>query len=144
DLGYNVGQNLIMKLGVCRKKLNGINEIKKVYTSLNESISEIESFLVDNGTIRAKGLELSVASNYSKISSQLTYTITSSETHFPSINNGYSYPTNFARLHNFTLANNLNFSSKLTANLNMVYQSGQPVTFPTNAYINEFNTLSLV
>jgi hypothetical protein len=93
--------------------------------------------LIPRGEGVAYGFELSLDKYIGKTTWRANYTWSRSERTFPDINNGETYPFEFDRPHQVKLI----FTHRLNANAefmaNYVYASGNPITEPSQFFIDE-------
>ncbi|WP_375416496.1 carboxypeptidase-like regulatory domain-containing protein [uncultured Hymenobacter sp.] len=99
----------------------------------------LETDLV-NAEGRAYGVEFSIKKATGKLNGWLNYTYARSlvqvnqGTPSEQINGGRSYPSNFDKPHEVTLASNYRFSRRFSASLNFNYSTGRPITLPLAKY----------
>ncbi len=80
------------------------------------------------------GVELSIQKKTGIWNGRLSYTYSKTRKQVPSINFGQPYPSGFDRPHDFSLLLNRSFNNRHTFTLNIVYQTGRPVTAPLTNY----------
>lgn len=110
------------------KKMNNIVDFKDNAVILLNKEYEGE-IRVGEGT--AYGVEFYTRFDIAPFSGWLSYTYSSSERTIAGINDGETYLSPYDRPHDVTLVMNYNISKRLSAGLNWVYMTGNPVTFPT-------------
>ena len=100
----------------------------------------IEQVLL-SGEAKASGLELLIRKNEGKLTGWLAYTLSRSEQRTPGrtqnevgINNGQWYFTPYDKTHDVSITSNYNLNKKWNFNLNFIYQTGQPITYPNAQY----------
>ena len=100
----------------------------------------IEQVLL-SGEAKASGLELLIRKNEGKLTGWLAYTLSRSEQRTPGrtqnevgINNGQWYFTPYDKTHDISITSNYNLNKKWNFNLNFIYQTGQPITYPNAQY----------
>lgn len=101
----------------------------------------IEQILL-NGEARAYGLEFLLRKTTGKLQGWIAYTLSKSEQKTPGrteqetgINNGEFYSTPWDKTHDISVTSLYNYSSKWNFGANLIYQTGQPVTYPNGQYI---------
>jgi len=114
------------------KKLSNIVDFKDHAKVIGNNIVESE---IRTGTGKNYGIEFMVRKNEGKLTGWLSYTWSRAFRTVPTINKGMQYSSPFDRPHNINLVMAYPFSSRLTASLNWVYVTGQPVTFPEARYL---------
>lgn len=115
------------------RSINNVPIYNRINNSLY-SISGIEKDDFDNGRIKAYGVESTVSISNKKFSSRLSYTFLNSKTHL--LNDVFQ--TDFSRRSEFNFTSQFKLSKKILAGFNLVYKDGQPITLPSNAYINKY------
>ena len=100
----------------------------------------IEQVLL-NGEARASGIEILFQKNEGKLTGWIAYTLSKSEQRTPGrteeeigINNGNWYFTPYDKTHDFSLVSNYRINSRWNLNLNFIFQTGQPITYPNAQY----------
>jgi len=100
----------------------------------------IEQVLL-NGEARAKGIEVLFKKNEGKLTGWIAYTLSKSEQRTPGrtsietgINNGNWYYTPYDKTHDLSITTNYQINKKWDINVNFIYQTGQPVTYPNAQY----------
>lgn len=123
---------------------NRIDYIDGADLIANNAIEQI----ILNGEARAYGLELLLRKNEGRFTGWLAYTLSKSEQRTPGrttselgINNGKWYYTPFDKTHDISFTGSYELNKKWTFNTNFVFQTGQPVTFPTEQYV--YNGISI-
>jgi outer membrane receptor protein involved in Fe transport len=76
------------------------------------------------------GVELMVRKNEGRFNGWVSYTWSRAFRTIPEINNGQPYSAPYDRPHNMNVVASFDISQRLSASLNWVYATGQPVTFP--------------
>ena len=94
-----------------------------------------------NGKARAYGLEVLFRKNTGRFKGWLSYTLSRTEQKVEGrtaietgINNGDWYKTGFDKLHNLAIVTNYKWTEKWRFSANLIFQTGQPVTFPDGQY----------
>lgn len=100
----------------------------------------IEQVLL-SGEAKASGLELLIRKNEGRLTGWIAYTLSRSEQRTPGrnqnevgINNGEWYFTPYDKTHDISITSNYNLNKKWDFNLNFIYQTGQPITYPNAQY----------
>ena len=93
------------------------------------------------GKARAYGLEFLFKKNEGRHNYWLGYTISKSEQKTSGrnsietgINKGNWYNTGYDKTHDFSFVSNFKLNDKLTINSNFIFQTGQPINYPTGQY----------
>jgi len=93
------------------------------------------------GNARAYGLEFLFKRNEGRHNYWLAYTISKSQQKTPGrnlnetgINEGNWYNTGYDKTHDFSFVSNFKLNNKLTFNTNFIFQTGQPINYPTGQY----------
>ncbi|MCW9037391.1 TonB-dependent receptor [Altibacter sp.] len=101
----------------------------------------IEQILL-NGEARAYGLEVLFRKTEGKLQGWVAYTLSKSEQRTPGrtpvetgINNGSWYNSPWDKTHDISVTAQYELSKKWSFGANMVYQTGQPSTFPSGQYV---------
>ncbi len=101
-----------------------------------------------NGRARAYGLEFLLRKNEGRFKGWLAYTWSRSEQQTKGrtpaelgINNGNWYKTPFDKTHDISFTGSYQLNAKWKYNVNFLFQTGQPVTFPNGQYI--YNGLNI-
>ncbi|MCW8981384.1 MAG: TonB-dependent receptor, partial [Altibacter sp.] len=101
----------------------------------------IEQILL-NGEARAYGLEVLFRKTEGKFQGWVAYTLSKSEQRTPGrtpvetgINNGSWYNSPWDKTHDISVTAQYELSKKWSFGANMVYQTGQPSTFPSGQYV---------
>ena len=100
----------------------------------------IEQVLL-SGEAKASGLEFLIRKNEGRLTGWIAYTLSRSEQRTPGrnqnevgINNGEWYFTPYDKTHDISITSNYNLNKKWNFNLNFIYQTGQPITYPNAQY----------
>lgn len=100
----------------------------------------IEQVLL-SGEAKASGLEFLIRKNEGRVTGWIAYTLSRSEQRTPGrnqnevgINNGEWYFTPYDKTHDISITSNYNLNKKWDFNLNFIYQTGQPITYPNAQY----------
>lgn len=101
-----------------------------------------------NGEGRAYGLEVLFKKNEGKFTGWLAYTLSKSEQRTPGrtaietgINNGEWYNTPYDKTHDISLTGSYELSKKWSFSSNLIFQTGQPTTFPNGQY--QYNDITI-
>ena len=120
-----------------KKIKNRVDYIDGANLIANEAIERV----VLNGQARAYGLEVLFRKNKGRLKGWLSYTLSRTEQRVEGrtaietgINNGDWYKTGFDKLHNLAVVANYKWTEKWRFSANLVFQTGQPVTFPDGQY----------
>lgn len=117
-----------------------VNQLVEYRDGANLLINEFPERDILQGDLNAWGIELMFKKTTGRLNGWINYTYSRSrvlvkgEEEASSINFGNSYPSNFDRPHVANLVVNYKFIRRFSLSANMVYQSGRPVTYPTNTY----------
>ena len=141
-----------LALGYHSKLKNGIKlETEVFYKKIKNRLDYIPGAdLVANsavervllaGKARAYGLEFLFKKNEGRHNYWLGYTISKSEQKTSGrnsietgINKGNWYNTGYDKTHDFSFVSNFKLNDKLTFNTNFIFQTGQPINYPTGQY----------
>ena len=100
----------------------------------------IEQVLL-SGEAKASGFEFLIRKNEGRLTGWIAYTLSRSEQRTPGrnqnevgINNGEWYFTPYDKTHDISITSNYNLNKKWDFNLNFIYQTGQPITYPNAQY----------
>ena len=120
-----------------KKIKNRVDYIDGANLIANEAIERV----VLNGQARAYGLEVLFRKNTGRFKGWLSYTLSRTEQKVEGrtaietgINNGEWYKTGFDKLHNLAIVANYKWTEKWRFSANLIFQTGQPVTFPDGQY----------
>ncbi|PKA81924.1 outer membrane receptor protein involved in Fe transport [Ulvibacter sp. MAR_2010_11] len=101
----------------------------------------VEQILL-KGKARAYGLEVLFRKTEGKLKGWIAYTLSKSEQRTPGrtpsetgINNGAWYNSPWDKTHDISVTTQYELSKKWSFGANMVYQTGQPSTFPSGQYV---------
>jgi hypothetical protein len=106
----------------------------------NLLVNEFPERDVLQGDLDAWGIELMFKKSTGQFNGWINYTYSRSRVlvkgpdDASSINFGNRYPSNFDRPHVANVVANYKFKRRFSLSANMVYQSGRPITYPTNTY----------
>ncbi|MGC6431579.1 MAG: TonB-dependent receptor [Jejuia sp.] len=97
-----------------------------------------------NGEMRAYGLEFLFRKNKGDFKGWFAYTLSKAEQRTPGgaaggpgINNGEWYYTPQDRTHDVSITTSYKLNSKWDFGMNLIYQTGRPVTYPDGQYVYE-------
>lgn len=123
---------------------NRIDYIDGANLIANDAIEQV----ILNGKARAYGLEVLFRKNEGKLTGWVAYTLSKSEQKTPGrtpmetgINNSQWYNTPYDKTHDVSITSNYEFSDKWSFSSTLVFQTGQPTTFPNGQY--EYNGISI-
>ena len=123
---------------------NRIDYIDGANLIANDAIEQV----ILNGKARAYGLEVLFRKNEGKLTGWVAYTLSKSEQQTPGrtlletgINNGQWYNTPYDKTHDVSITSNYEFSDKWSFSSTLVFQTGQPTTFPNSQY--QYNGISI-
>lgn len=117
---------------------NRIDYVDDADLIANNAVEQI----ILNGEARAYGLEVLFRKNEGKLQGWIAYTLSKSEQRTSGrtpietgINNGAWYNSPWDRTHDISITAQYELSRKWSFGANMIYQTGQPTTYPTGQYI---------
>lgn len=120
-----------------KKIKNRVDYIDGANLIANEALERV----VLNGRARAYGLEVLIRKNSGRFKGWLSYTLSRTEQKVEGrtavetgINNGDWYKTGFDKMHNLAIVANYKWTEKWRFSANLMYQTGQPVTYPDGQY----------
>lgn len=119
------------------KQVGGLVEFRD---GANLLINEFPERDVLQGGLTARGVELTFKKPRGRLNGWVNYTYSRSwvqvegEDEASTINFGKRYPSNFDRPHVANVVLNYKFIRRFSLSANLVYQSGRPITYPTNIY----------
>ncbi|MBU2930081.1 TonB-dependent receptor [Winogradskyella psychrotolerans] len=123
---------------------NRIDYIDGADLIANDAIEQV----ILNGEARAYGLEILFKKNEGKFTGWLAYTLSKSEQRTPGrtsietgINNGDWYNTPHDKTHDISLTGNYELNKKWSFSSNLIFQTGQPTTFPNGQY--QYNDITI-
>ena len=117
-----------------------INQLVEYRDGANLLVNEFPERDILQGDLDAWGVELTFKKPRGRLNGWVNYTYSRSrvlvrgEDDASSINLGRRYPSNFDRPHVANVVVNYKFIRRFSLSANMVYQSGRPITYPTNTY----------
>ena len=91
------------------------------------------------GNARAYGWEIYLGKQRGKLQGWLSYTLSRAESRIIENDQDLFIPENFDKTHDFSTSWNLDISDRLSASTNFIFNTGIPVTLPTDKYIFEDN-----
>ncbi len=86
------------------------------------------------GESTAFGAEFLVKKSKGDLTGWISYTISRAERKIPEINNGEVYLAPYDKPHNISVVMNYNFNKRISAGMNWVYSTGNPVTYPSGRF----------
>ena len=120
-----------------KKIKNRLDYIDGADLIANDAIEQV----ILNGKARAYGLEILFRKNEGRLKGWLAYTLSRSEQQTKGrtdaetgINNGKWYNTAYDKTHDFSITGSYDLNKKWTFSSNLLFQTGQPVTFPNGQY----------
>ncbi|TXE07636.1 TonB-dependent receptor [Gelidibacter salicanalis] len=123
---------------------NRIDYIDGANLIANDAIEQV----ILNGKARAYGLEVLFRKNEGKLTGWVAYTLSKSEQKTPGrtptetgINDGKWYNTPYDKTHDISITSNYKSSDNWSFSGTLVFQTGQPTTFPNGQY--EYNGISI-
>lgn len=123
-----------------KKIKNRVDYIDGADLIANNAIEQV----ILNGQARAYGLEFLLRKNEGKIKGWIAYTLSRSEQQTPGrtpeetgINNGAWYRAAYDKTHDISVTGTYDLNEKWKFGSNLIFQSGQPATFPNGQY--EYN-----
>ncbi|MBT8274028.1 MAG: TonB-dependent receptor, partial [Bacteroidia bacterium] len=133
-------------------------EVESFYKSIKNRIDYIDGAnliannaieqVILNGKARAYGIEFLLKKNDGKLKGWLAYTLSRSEQQTkgrnntePGINSGQWYNTPYDKTHDLSLTAAYDLNDSWTFNANVLFQTGQPTTYPISQY--EYNGISI-
>ena len=117
-----------------------VNQLVEYRDGANLLVSEFPERDILQGNLNAWGLELTFKKTRGRLNGWINYTYSKSTVlvrgtdDASSINFGNRYPSNFDRPHAINVVGNYKFFRRFSLSANMVYQTGKPITYPTNIY----------
>ena len=133
-------------------------EIESFYKTIKNRIDYIDGAdliannaieqVILNGKARAYGAEFLLRKSEGRLKGWLAYTLSKSEqqtkgrnTQETGINNGHWYRTPYDKTHDISLTGSYELTDKWKLNANLIFQTGQPTTFPNGQY--QFNNITI-
>ena len=113
------------------KKLDHVIDFKDHPQVLANDVVETE---IRTGSGENYGVELMVRKNKGKIHGWVSYTWSRAFRTIDGINDGKPYSAPYDKPHNVNIVLSYDISRRLSASLNWIYATGQPVTFPEAYY----------
>ena len=86
------------------------------------------------GKGRSYGIELLVRKNVGKFTGWISYTYSRTFRTINGISHGKEYRSPYDRPHNFVIVANYDITKRISVAANWIYNTGQPVTFPSGQY----------
>ena len=123
---------------------NRIDYIDGADLIANNAIEQV----ILNGQARAYGLEILLRKNEGRLNGWFAYTLSKSEQQTKGrtplelgINNSNWYNTAYDKTHDLSITGNYKLNDKWTFNSNLLFQTGQPTTYPVGQY--EYNGVTV-
>jgi hypothetical protein len=117
---------------------NRIDYVDDADLIANNAVEQI----ILNGQARAYGLEFLLRKTDGRLKGWIAYTLSKSEQRAPGrssietgINNGEWYNSPWDRTHDISITAQYELTKKWSFGANLIYQTGQPTTYPTGQYI---------
>ncbi len=114
------------------RKLGDVLDFRDHAKVMGNNIIESE---VRSGAGENYGLELMLRKNEGQLTGWISYTWSRAFRTIPTINSGNPYSSPYDRPNNINIVLSYAFTPRLSASLNWVYVTGQPVTFPESRYL---------
>jgi len=121
-----------------KKVKNRIDYIDGADLIANNAIEQV----ILNGEAKAYGLELLFRKNLGRFKGWFAYTLANSEQRTPGrssfepgINNGDWYKTPYDKTHDISITASYDLTKKWSFNVNFLFQTGQPITYPDAQYV---------
>ena len=102
--------------------------------------NHLETELLE-GIGRAYGAEISLKKKRGKVNGTLSYTLSRTERQVVGINKDDWYPSNYDKLHDFSLVVNYELNKRNNFAFNFIYASGRPTTPPIGGYRTPLGTI---
>ncbi len=120
------------------KKMNDLLDYKiGAQLILNDNLET--ELLQGNG--KAYGIEFLAKKTGGRLNGYMGYTYSRALIRLDSdipqeqVNNGDFFPANFDKPHDFSLVGNYRFNKRISASMNLTYQTGRPITYPTGKFV---------
>lgn len=127
-----------------KKVKNRIDYIDGADLIANNAIEQV----ILNGEAKAYGLEVLFRKNLGRFKGWFAYTLSNSEQrtpgrtpYEPGINNGDWYKTPYDKTHDVSITASYDLTRKWSFNINFLFQTGQPITYPNAQYV--YNGLNI-
>lgn len=111
-----------------------LKQVKEYNTAIISGQTDSYVNHIFSGNGRAYGLEVILKKNYGKLTGWMSYTLGRSERTFDAINQGKTFPAQFDRRHDLSIAASYSFNKKWDASLVYVYATGNAYTLPSSWY----------
>ncbi len=129
----NFMDNLLeTSLEVYYKRLTDLIDFKDHAQVIENKVVEKE---LRTGTGENYGIECMLRKNTGDLTGWISYTWSRAFRTVPGINNGQRYASPYDRPHNLNIVLSYTFTPRLSASVNWIYVTGQPVTFPEARYM---------
>jgi hypothetical protein len=109
-----------------RKRMGNLVSMKEGESFQGNAIDWQER--VEQGTGRAKGMEIFLRKKSGKLTGWISYTLAKSDRQFAGINEGKTFPYQFDRRHDLSMVISYKLSEKWSFAADWVYGSGYPIT----------------
>ena len=113
------------------KKMNNTIDFKDHASLLLNPLLEGE---VRSGKAFSYGIEFLIQLSQSRLSGWIAYTLSKTERKIREINNGNPYPAPYDKPNNLAFVLNYQLNKRIIFGTNWIYNTGNPVTFPTGRY----------
>jgi hypothetical protein len=106
-------------------------------------INKVPEWDILQGDLDVYGIEIMLKKSVGRFNGWLNYTYSNAKVLVDNpiegaqINFGQPYPANHDKPHSLNLVLNYKFLKRLSFSSNLVYSSGKPITYPTNAYYQD-------
>ena len=136
---YKSFENYSLEVETFYKKVqNRLDYVDDANLIANNAIEQV----VLSGTARAYGLEVLFRKNKGNLTGWISYTLAKSEQKTEGrtsaeigINNGGWYNSAWDKTHDISITGQYELSKKWSFGANLIYQTGNPTTYPTGQYI---------
>ncbi|HOW40255.1 MAG TPA: TonB-dependent receptor [Bacteroidales bacterium] len=91
-----------------------------------------------------KGIEVSVEKQVGKLTGSLNYTISTASRQYAALNNGYTFPFDYDRLHDFNISVNYKLSKKWDFSALWIFGTGYPVTIQVEKYTPALSVYTVI
>ncbi len=111
------------------KKMSHLQEYQSPLFE-DETLDNISNLTAKNGIGKARGFELYIKKDFSRLMVNLNYTLSWSDRQFDDINNGQWYPFIYDRRHDLSIVTIFNMNKQYSFGANFNLTSGAPITLP--------------
>ncbi len=131
---YRPNDNFAITLEAYQKKMRGLIDYKEGASFLIQA-DDWENKVATNGTGDARGIELLVEHNSSKLNAWFSYTLAKTTRQFATINQGQTFPYKYDRRHEISLVGVYEITKKWEFSTSFVYATGNALTLPRSVYV---------